>query len=603
MRYKTFTIKNYKGIKDLVINLDKDPKVNIFTLVGLNESGKTTVLEAIEFFVQGIPQKERYSLVPRNKQLNFNEEVTVQASFEVSEEDLLSINKFCTSIGYELSSFKLTSVKKGYGYENSDFKSHINSWTVEIVGKRKRAKSSPRKLTHKDDEFVKITRFVETELFPPIIYYENFLFDFPKRIYLEKYENESKEQEDYRLIVQDILDSLSSSLNVQNHILDRMKSDADSDRQSLESVLNRMSEKITRTVFDSWGSIFRSPARREIVVSVNIDKSQEAPRFYLEIKVKEGTDNFRISERSLGFRWFFAFLLFTEFRKNRAKNEGEILFLLDEPASNLHSTAQSKILNIFHNFTDECKLIYTTHSHHLINPEWLEGTFIVKNSALDYENEFEFDSTNTNIDVAPYREFVGKYPNLQTYFQPILDSLDYRPSELEFVPEVIVVEGKNDFYTLRYINDVVMSKKYDFNFYPGNGAGKNGDIIALYLAWGREFKVLLDSDTAGETAKKDYIDRFGALVKDRIFTLKNANRNWTDTVMEDLFTDQEKILIGKELVPTLNTVPNKKKLNLAIQNSLFFNKSHRLGASTVKKFERIFVLLDAPTASHVEDTH
>ena len=40
MRYKSFHIKNYKGIKNLVLELDKDPISNITTLVGLNESGK-----------------------------------------------------------------------------------------------------------------------------------------------------------------------------------------------------------------------------------------------------------------------------------------------------------------------------------------------------------------------------------------------------------------------------------------------------------------------------------------------------------------------------------------------------------------------------------
>ncbi|MEI9910983.1 MAG: AAA family ATPase [Bacteroidota bacterium] len=50
MKFTEFKIKNFKGIEDVTVNLDKSPDANIYTLVGLNESGKTTILEAINFF-------------------------------------------------------------------------------------------------------------------------------------------------------------------------------------------------------------------------------------------------------------------------------------------------------------------------------------------------------------------------------------------------------------------------------------------------------------------------------------------------------------------------------------------------------------------------
>ena len=50
MRYKSFRIRNFKGIKDTTINLDTATGAGVFALVGLNESGKTTVLEAIHSF-------------------------------------------------------------------------------------------------------------------------------------------------------------------------------------------------------------------------------------------------------------------------------------------------------------------------------------------------------------------------------------------------------------------------------------------------------------------------------------------------------------------------------------------------------------------------
>ncbi|MFL9837996.1 AAA family ATPase [Flavobacterium sp. ST-75] len=47
MIYKNFKIENFKGIQDVTINLIKD---DLVLLLGLNESGKTTILKAIETF-------------------------------------------------------------------------------------------------------------------------------------------------------------------------------------------------------------------------------------------------------------------------------------------------------------------------------------------------------------------------------------------------------------------------------------------------------------------------------------------------------------------------------------------------------------------------
>lgn len=50
MRYRSFTIENYRAIKQkLVVDLEK----RIVPLVGINECGKTTILQAIFCFDKG----------------------------------------------------------------------------------------------------------------------------------------------------------------------------------------------------------------------------------------------------------------------------------------------------------------------------------------------------------------------------------------------------------------------------------------------------------------------------------------------------------------------------------------------------------------------
>ena len=118
-------------------------------------------------------------------------------------------------------------------------------------------------------------------------------------------------------------------------------------------------------------------------------------------------------------------------------------------------------------------------------------------------------------------QFATQHPDQTTYFKPVLDVLDYNPSKLENIPNIVMVEGKNDFYTMAYLKRC-LSYKDDINLMQGNGSGSLDAVIRLYVAWGREFIILLDSDGEGEKQKKRYNDIFGALVKDRIFLLRTS---------------------------------------------------------------------------------
>jgi predicted ATP-dependent endonuclease of OLD family len=102
MRYKSFRIQHFKGIKDTTIQFDGIAGAAVFAFVGLNESGKTTVLEAIHSFSPdtatseliggdeetGIPFKER---VPRHLISTFSGDVSVTATISVTEQDKKNI--------------------------------------------------------------------------------------------------------------------------------------------------------------------------------------------------------------------------------------------------------------------------------------------------------------------------------------------------------------------------------------------------------------------------------------------------------------------------------------------------------------------------------
>jgi predicted ATP-dependent endonuclease of OLD family len=99
MLYKKFRIANFKGIKLAEIDLSSATGANVFTLVGLNESGKTTILEAIHSFSPdyrsgritklsgGDDKSSAQSRVPRHKIANFTGSTTVEATIILNKTD------------------------------------------------------------------------------------------------------------------------------------------------------------------------------------------------------------------------------------------------------------------------------------------------------------------------------------------------------------------------------------------------------------------------------------------------------------------------------------------------------------------------------------
>lgn len=587
MRYTSFLIKNFKGIKELELKLENLPNTKVTTLVGLNESGKTSILQAIDLFHNGFDESKLHMLIPKKEKYSFSESISVEARLSLEPKDEKHLKDFCKKFEYKsIQPIKEIIVSREYNFVNSRYvaKDTDRDWNIDMRGLKK---NHSKQKNFSDEEWSEVVREIEESLMPEILYYPDFLFDFPERIYLEKHNSESEEQEVYRSVLSDVLKSIGVDLSIDEHIVKRIKSAEIGDKEALRAMLLMMGAKITKVVFEAWEKLFSSSGK-EIIIAEGLDPSTNIS--YLELRLKENNEPFQIAERSLGFKWFFTFLLFTEFRKNRVVNESEILFLLDEPASNLHSTAQKKLLATFEKLVDKSKLIYTTHSHHLINPSWLSGAYIVRNKAINYSNEFEFNSKKSDIEATPYRQFVTQFPEQRDYFQPILDSLDYQPGLLEKVPSIIVTEGKFDFFAFKYFNEVILGNLFEnLRFYPGAGVDKNDPVIRLYLSWGRSFQILLDGDEAGAKAKERYIKEIGGEISKNIVTLRDVDSTMSFD-LEQMFTEAERLAITKLFRPDAIQF-NKGQFNTALQELYLSKKLFEFSVETVDRFKTVLSYL------------
>lgn len=623
MRYRYFDIENFKGIKRLRFDLDASRSGNVYTLVGLNESGKTTVLEAINYFSFGAEPTDPGALerdvafddlVPIAERDNFNGDVRISAGVELSDDEISDLKKHMQSRHqYLLSEISPTfEIQEIHRFENSIHVEREHLWELDPIGRRTRQKNE-REMDDNSEEWGHLINFLRDRL-PSIRFFPNFLFDIPNRIFIGAVADEPTAETDtqadkrstrilpnrgstidlfYKDVLQDILDSLDREVNVREHILARAAKGAGRHKRSLEALLLKMSRNVTDLVFGSWDEMFgRRKIDRSKAVRIEIEQEEDGGvrRFYVKWQIEDSNGLSDIGEQSLGFRWFFAYRLLTVYRGRRKGSPG-LLLLFDEPASNLHSSAQALLLESLGVLSASGIVIYTTHSHHLINPRWLGSAYVVKNAALDYKAEdFGFNARKTDISMELYRQFAVNHPDQRHYFQPILDVLDYRPSALELVPRLVMLEGQTDFYALRLGARLTSLDLSDVGLLPGTGAGTLGDLIALYIGWARNFVVLLDSDSEGHRQRARYIDKFGSLVEARIFLLEDVASSWAGKRIEDLFNKSDRLAIQRVATPQAEEL-DKKQFRRGLQEIVATESDLAVGKRTSANLDRVLEFL------------
>ena len=593
MRLKEIEAQNFKGIEKINLSLENSPRNNVFTLVGINESGKTTILEAMNSFEYNeekqlstisnaiIPTLEE--IIPVKDRTNFNGSIKIITTLLLEESDKIELKKFlensCNFILCE--EVNEIHIEQLYNYKNSKYEGTAQQWDLKLIGKPKGSKS--KKLAELgEEEWSKTVELLKTRM-PKLLYFPSALFDLPDKIYLDPIPENDYKNRFYSLVVQDVLDSLGGSLNIKEHLIDRIKSDNKSDRDNLKQVCLMMGRKLSQVILEEWSMVLTNKAKG---ISVEIDKDKDG--VFIEFKIEGDDGYFHLSERSQGFRWFFVFLLLTQFRGYRKNEDKHIIFLFDEPAANLSQKAQKQLLKNLETISDKCTIIYTTHSQHLINPNWLEGAYIVTNVAYDGGEE-DYEAKNTNIRLYRYRQFVDQYPQRVSYFQPILDVLEYVPNELDMCDNAIIVEGKTDYYVLNYFFKVILNKT-DLYLIPGMSCNNVDTLISLYNGWGKNFIVLLDSDEAGKTSKKRYEKQFGSIVKDKVITLNDIDPTWKKKNMESIIDNKIKLLIEKVCFPDKQKY-TKNLYNKAIQELLMCNKEVEIPENVRQAFEKIYTYL------------
>ncbi len=616
-----FKISNFRGIESATISLAERIHTPIVTLIGLNESGKTTILEALSHFSTGDPivskifeekseQGEALTLVPISKKANFTGAVAITATVTLQDADIRHFQSIASDeFDVQLDDAPLREpfeVKKVYTFKDGNFTSSEarNIWTISIKTKTPKAKKFTNEVRKRDETSLNSRIWQELlKRLPSISYFPTFLVSLPARIYLCPHEGELDTNRYYRSVLQDVLDSLGEGLTLDTHVAQRIRDFKANEKSpnwfsifwgtpakgQVSSVIQKLSNAMGREIIGSWSKIFhKSTSAKSVNLEWNID-TEKGDLPYISILISDGESEYALHERSLGFRWFFSFLLFTRFKQAKGR---ETLFLFDEPAANLHARAQGELLQSFERIQEEGhKIIYSTHSHHMINPAWLSGAYIIENKAIDYDKDLAIDALTpgkTNITATSYRTFVSQSPDRVSYYQPVMEKLDYiNPSVIPTKP-MVITEGISDYHALS-TTFREQSANLSFELLPGLGAEASGPLISFLIAMGRPFVILLDDDKAGRKAADAYRNKW--ILSDEVATLADIDPDYKGKKLETLISgDTHKVIclhLGKK-----GELASKREIGAYFAEMAYSGQSRKLSSDTKRSFEAILAWLD-----------
>ncbi|WP_420227141.1 ATP-dependent nuclease [Pigmentiphaga litoralis] len=621
-RINKFFIENFKGIENVEIDLEGKATSPVLTLIGLNESGKTTILEALSHFVTGdrsvaslfdgpYAKATGLSLIPMHRKAAYSGKIRVGAEISLIEKDIEGLQALAKKFSLVLDPAPLMTpitATRTFSFEDSTLKGTKNIWALPLMVRKARGKNFEvyKRPTDsdQDDFWSESVDFVQDRL-QQVSYFPTFLVDMPARIYLQEHQGETAQNRHYRFVLQDILDSLHESLSLEKHVAKRIEDYKESQKSAtwlsmlfgsasktpIDSVFQKISSAITKEVIGSWQRVFqRAISAKSISIDWNVD-AEKGDLPYATFHVSDGESKYAINERSLGFRWFFSFLLFTGFKKGK---ERKTIFIFDEPAANLHAKAQAELLTSFSKIaSDENKIIYSTHSHHMINPRWLGAAFIIENAALDYDSSdnFGLDTKPTNITATPYRQFVSSFPTRSSYFQPVIEKLEYVSPEIIGSAPYLIVEGISDYYALTLAMRI-SGRIYSFNVLPGTGSGALGPVLSQLMAQGQNFAMLLDDDAEGRKAAAKYAEDW-FIGGDRLSTLRDVDASFGGLAIEKLL-GQEFVELVRAHYQT-SAKPSKKQVGWFLAESCAApgDVADRLPLTTVGSLRKILDFYEA----------
>lgn len=563
MKISSFTIKNYRAIEEIQFKLN----FQINPIIGINEAGKTSVLKAILAFDktrdrinrgEHLEFKNKYSIGVKN--------CSISADLQLDKSELkslLSKSKIKTDSA-DYSILSKHSVKTIYTLTRN-LSEDKHPYSIDLEGVSDSTKEH-------------VVKFLVSNL-PYILYFDDFADRVPEEIefpieYVKNGNIGKGKDRDWKEIIEEIFkradtEGIGEKEN-ENHLISYLKfQDAD----TKDDILSDVEDTLNKEIIKEWkrikksGKSFADDSDKLELVIVN-----DGNTFKFKVKDKSHKDKkrtFDISERSKGFQWFFNYMIKLKFNPNYKGKLENSIFLLDEPGSYLHSSAQSELLNELHSVSQKNTIIFCTHSQYLLNPEVIKlGSIKIaekRDSQISLQNFGNFKSSNDKGALSPI------YQALQLNFAN------------DFLGKIVITEGITDYYLFKIFQIHTNHIDDQIKIIPSSGASQSSTLLSIAIPFSDNFVLLLDNDKAGKNAQKKYLKEFGEFLNDKIHVYKADE---TRFLLEDYICKEDKTRL-KELT---NSPDVKRSLGF-----LFYDYSHKqdefianLSKTTLKNLTDVF---------------
>jgi predicted ATP-dependent endonuclease of OLD family len=613
MRLDKVKIKNYKSIEET--DLDLGQSDNILSLVGQNESGKSSILEAVRDFYNGEFDDDSF---PYDVGDELEQAVSCTFSFEKSDkkdeilekiEEFLKEKiynepvKFLKNILSKVSTFTIVFDGKHYKFDEqletiliNNIEKNEEPENEENVAETEVA-TQPNDVSEENEKesldgnimFPDLPEYFVKNILPEFIFFEGGECDtLPDFISIEDLANSKGDGWIAVTWLEKCLQELTQNKNLSFQEL------SNTDSLSRRTQINQRVSEITADFKQDFSQKIHGIENDELGIEFNIEKRKEEEdqevRDYVDfaVKTKEGKA-LPVRMRSKGMIWFLSFWLALKSLK-----EKKSIILVDEPDRSLHINAQKDLLGVFEKISKKYghQIIYATHAPSLVPLDTIYRIFLIfndKNNGTLCENILKTQIGNSK----------NKQEAISLVNYAIGCSVPYQ--NLIFKKENVILEGTSDFMHFQAMTKI-LEKDLDLAFIPGVGAigSKLNPLVGICIGYNFKWCVIIDGGNVGETKFNELKEGIFAGNKEKaekkIKLLSVEN-------IEDLFSVQDiELIAGEDGKFNLGQKP-KKKDNVAyigksrknVFAKLFLDKANikeitkdKLSPTTVNSFEKLF---------------
>lgn len=509
MKIKKAIIDNFKSIDHIELDFDKvgDSYTKIF--VGINESGKSNILEALSYFKvpnkivsfesycnQKIEDRNDSSILFELELENAVIQIAITDGIGKTREIGVSLSKLTKKVFLSRGTNQFTST---YNYDTVLLDNNLYIKNIQTIDQYRRNRVNSQTIvteSEKDENSEPLT--IEYVLRK----FKNVIDD-----YIQK--NESivsvwHPSPDYTLSNVN-LNAFSQNIDSNKPLRNIFYLSGYKDQQAVAEAINRvsipknrsiLSSKLNKAINDYISKVWSN----KINIIIEITETGALSFLIKDQGVENEHNRFEITERSQGAQQFLSLILSLSLESENLDRKNELI-LIDEPEVHLHPSGirdlSRELLKVGH----ENYVFLATHSPFIIDKNHKGRHYIVKKNKKAITEIVRIKDSDNIIDDEVLNEAFGI-----NVYQDLLN------------PHSILVEGASDKIILQKTFSLLGREDIGIT----NGHGTNIDSIASKMNFDNiSVLVVTDDDNDGKKYKDRIIKTGGVFSENNVFTIRD----------------------------------------------------------------------------------